>query len=504
MSPSPTRSGRLSEVARHLVLPSGLVSTQWPTIGRRCARMGIRFDQWQADLVRGALAKRANGRYAATVGGVVWSLPRQVGKTFTVGAMLFALAVETPGLLILWTAHHTRTSGETFRAMQAMARRTKIAPYVENVYTGSGTEAVIFRNGSRILFGARDQGFGLGFAAVDVIVFDEAQRLRDTTRMDMVPATNRPHNPAGALLFYIGTPPRPTDDGEAFTTLRSEAISGESDDAFLVELSADPEADPDDREQWRKANPSYPSHTPEESMLRMRKHLGSEDAWKREALGIWDPVTTGGVIPAPSWSDREDSRSLATDQFALGVECGPDLQWASVSMAGIRPDGDWHVELVEDQHTKGRGTAWLVPYLVDLTSKNPQIRAVMVDVGGPIAALLEKRGERWFFKGTKLEATPVKVAELGAGCARVLDGVVTGWLHHIGQPQLTVSMLAAGKRALGDTGMWVWSRKTATSDITPTQATTLALIGAQADKTKVKRPARMGARSSSGRRAVVM
>ena len=93
MSPSVTQPGRLSDVARSLVLPTGLASTEWPSIGKRCASMGVRFDQWQADLVRGALAKRKDGKYAATVGGVVWSLPRQVGKTFTVGAMLFAYCI---------------------------------------------------------------------------------------------------------------------------------------------------------------------------------------------------------------------------------------------------------------------------------------------------------------------------------------------------------------------------------------------------------------------------
>ena len=90
---SPTKPGRLSEVARHLVLPSNLTSTAFPSIDRHCQAMGIQFDTWQADLVRGALGKRKDGKYAATVGGVVWSLPRQVGKTFTVGAMLFALCI---------------------------------------------------------------------------------------------------------------------------------------------------------------------------------------------------------------------------------------------------------------------------------------------------------------------------------------------------------------------------------------------------------------------------
>lgn len=483
MSQSMTRPGRLSDVARRLELPSGLASTEWPSIQRRTRQMGVRFDQWQADLVKGALGKRKDGKYAATVGGVVWSLPRQVGKTFTVGALLFAYAIEHPGSLILWTAHHLQTSGETFRSMQSFAARRSVAPYVEHVYTGAGTESVHFKNGSRILFGSRERGFGLGFAAVDVIVFDEAQRLRDQTRMDMVPATNRARNPAGALLFYIGTPPRPNDSGDAFAALRSEAIGGD-EDIFFVELSADPDADPDDHEQWAKANPSYPVHTPLESMLRMRKHLGSDEAWMREALGVWDAAQSNGVIPAQSWADREDVESVPVDAFTLGLEVGPDLAWASVALAGKRADGSWHIALEADQHTVGKGASWLEPHVEALVSANPQIRGVVVDVGGPIKALLAERNGRWFLG--EVEVTPLKVAELGAGCSTLLAGIVSGDVFHLGQPQLTSAALAASKRALGDTGMWVWHRKAATSDITPIQASTYALIGAQ--MTRPKRP----------------
>lgn len=481
MSQSTTRPGRLSDVARHLVLPSGLTSTEFPAIQRRTVAMGTRYDQWQADLVRGTLAKRKNGKYAATVGGIVWSLPRQVGKTFTVGSLLFALAAEKPGMLILWTAHHTRTSNETFRAMQAMARRPQVAPYIENVYTGAGTESVVFKNGSRILFGARDQGFGLGFAAVDVIVFDEAQRLTDQTRMDMVPATNRAGNPAGALLFYIGTPPRPNDKGEAFTSLRNDALSGSADDVFFVELSADPNSDPDDRDQWRNANPSFPDHTPLESMLRMRKHLGSDEAWMREALGVWDQVTTRGAIPFDAWADRLDVNSVAVDSFALGIEVAPDMASASVVMAGRRPDGDWHLEVARSS----RGASWVQAYVQQAIDLNPQIRSVIVDVGGPAAAILDQRNDRWMLG--EVRVTAMKVANLGVACMSLKDGATSGWVWHLGDPFLDSAVQTAGKRDLADTGRWVFSRKSTTSDITPIQAAALALWGSQNDD--VKRPA---------------
>ena len=492
---------RLSEVARHLVIPEGIETSVYHRVKPRLAAMAVHFDPWQDGAATVALGCREDGKFAATVGGVVWSIPRQVGKTFTVGNLLIALAIELPDLRIVWTSHHGRTTTNTFRSMQGMVNRKQVRPFMPpggGIRTANGEQEIRFANGSIIMFGAREHGFGRGMDAVDVLVFDEAQILDIKALEDMVPATNQARNPHGGLIFFIGTPPRPVDNGEAFTSKRQRALSGKADDIFYVEMGADPDADIDDREQWARANPSFPRRTPVESMLRMRENIPDDDSWRREALGIWETAAAKGVIPGQAWVDQGDERSLAVDRFSLGVECGPDLAWASVAFSGQRKDGDWHIELDEDQHTKGRGVAWLVPHLEALTESNSQIRALVADVAGPISALLEQRNGRWFFKGSRLEITPVKVVELGTGCSRLLDGIVTGWLHHIDQPQLTAAALAAGKRPLGDTGMWVWSRKMAESDITPIQASTLALIGAQ--NTKTKKPTR----SSKGRRVVTV
>nr|MCW1092242.1 hypothetical protein [Streptococcus anginosus] len=67
-------------------------------------------------------------------------------------------------------------------------------------------------NGSRVLFGAREQGFGRGFAEVDIEVYDEAQILTERALDDMLPATAVSKI---GLVIYMGTPPRPgVDPGE--------------------------------------------------------------------------------------------------------------------------------------------------------------------------------------------------------------------------------------------------------------------------------------------------
>jgi phage terminase large subunit-like protein len=479
---------RLSEAARHLVIPSGIATTGWPPVEAQLADMGIRFDPWQVGVSRLALGKRDDGIYAATVGGVKLSIPRQVGKTFMVGALIMALCILFPGLKVVWTAHRTRTATNTFRALQGLARRRRVAPHVDHVRTANGEQEIGFTNGSVIMFGAREQGFGRGFDEIDVEVFDEDQILTEKALEDMIAATNQTRHPHGALLFFMGTPPRPNDPGETATLKRQRALSGKSDDMVYVEFSADADADPDDREQWAKANPSYPQRTPLESMLRLRENLPSDEAWMREALGVWDAPGASSVIPAELWNAAGDEHSVATDRFALGVEAAPDLAGAAVVLAGRRPDGAWHIELDERRD----GTAWVVPYVKALVEANPQLRTVVADAGSPTAALLED------FDRAGLRVKQPKVNELGRACARLLEGIVTGSVRHTRQPQLAVAVSVAGKRDLGDSGMWVWSRRNSASDITPVQAATLALWGAQAEK--VKRPAKR----QSGRKVAVV
>jgi len=88
------------------------------------------------------LAKRDDGSLAHTVGGFFMSLPRQVGKTHFLSGAIFGLCIKYPGLLVIWSAHHSKTHMETFMAMQAFCTRSKIAPFIDKVYTGSGDEEV--------------------------------------------------------------------------------------------------------------------------------------------------------------------------------------------------------------------------------------------------------------------------------------------------------------------------------------------------------------------------
>lgn len=481
---------RLSEYARAFVFPKGIERTVWPRVEAKGKELGLGFDWWQSQLGTVCLGYGADGKYVATVGGIGLSIPRQVGKTYFVLATLVVLCVLFPGLQVVWTAHHLRTSTKTFTTLRGMCRRKKIAPLVRAMRAANGEQQVEFTNGSMIMFGARSQGFGRGFDEIDVEVFDEAQILDTKALEDMIAATNQARNPHGALLFFMGTPPRPTDPSEAFEMRRADALAGKARKSVWLEIGADPKSDVDDESQWPLMNPSYPTRTPHESMERLRENLKDDDSWNREGRGVWDAVSSTRVIDEDAWGRIADPSSMAVERLTLSIDVPPERSAATVGLAGLRPDGRWHVEMDEQR----KGVDWVIPWIVERAAKN-RLHAVVAD---EMSGLVEKKRDRYFLKGTRLEVTlaGAEGRDMAIASAKFYDAVYGQSIRHTDQPQVNVALSVARKRPLA--GGWAWNRKDAASDISPVVAVTLALWGAQNEN--VNRPGRR----SESRTAVVL
>jgi hypothetical protein len=480
-----------------LVRPSGITSTSWNVVAAQCRDLGLSFDTWQDGAGRLILAQREDGSYAATVGGVVLSWPRQVGKTYLIGAICVALCLLRPGTLVLWTAHHGKTSGETFRAMRAMVKRQAIAPRVFAVRLGSGNEGIEFRNGSRILFGAREHGFGLGFAGVTVLIFDEAQRLTQRAVDDMVPTMNTATNP---LVFYIGTPPRPDDPGEIFRRLRAEALSVEvgviaggdpDNDTLYIELAADVDAPRDvlDWVQVAKANPSFPHRVPRAAEQRMWKHLGPE-SFRREGLGIWDDDNdpTTRAIPPVLW-DLTGVREapLGLDEGVRSLAVAFNLDGSRQAVAGaVKHDAGVHVEIV-GAHTGSRDAG--VRSLVQWLCHDPEHPARWRDMATIV--MCGRAGATVLHDALRTEGVPPKVLHVAStpdytdACAAFLSAVLDGSVTHPrGAPGDVLDAAAAvcDRKARGINGAWGWVPTTPDGDATPLEAASLAYRAATTTK----------------------
>lgn len=458
---------RLSELARHLVVPDGIVGSDFNMVNRAAARIGIRYDLWQQGFLYLLLARKADGRYACgTAGGVVSSC-RQIGKTFTVGSAILLLAAARP-LKVIWTAHHTRTSDETFASLCSLAERPKLKPYVAGIRRANGQQEIRLGNGSRIMFGARENGFGRGLTGVDMEIFDEAQILTVRALSNLVPITNTSPNP---LIVFMGNPPKPGDPSDAFEEKRTRALSAGG--VLYVEFSADRDADPDDRAQWAKANPSYPERTDEDAILRMRENL-PVDAFRREALGIWDETATSVAIDPAKWASVESTPETLPDGGTLnfGLDMPPDRSVLTIGCAIRYPDGRALVQMADIKDVRHDGLQWAVDWLAERWLKTA---SVVIDSQSPATSLLPD------LKRAHVRATVTGMNEMGRACGRFMDMLNDKTLIHLPdtmQPQLAAAVKGATIRPIGRSGAFGWNKLGSDVDISPLVACTLALWGA--------------------------
>lgn len=477
---------RLSEVARHVVMPTGIVDTLWFDVEMLLRDLGEDFDTWQDGLGQLALGLRADESFAASVGGVVLSIPRQVAKTFLVGRIVFALCALYPNLNAVWTAQRVSTATSAFRSLVSLASRPAAAAHVATIRRASDEMSFAFTNGSLLRFGSRAQNFGRGETEIDVEVFDEAQILTTDTLEDMVPAANQARLPHGALLFFLGTPPRPRDPGEEFAARRAEALDAKPagvvvaahGDALYVECSADVETGRAggpalmDEDQIARANPSYPHRTPWLSIQRMRKQLRDDDSWRREALGIWDEAGfRPPLIAGPEWEALSiDVADAPAGTPAFGVKFSADGSRYAVGVA-LPTDTGVHVEAFPPT-PMARGITELADWLAQRWWS-----ASLLVIDGKASAddlrgLLLARGV------PQRRVKVLTTAEAIAAHAGFLRHVHEGTLTHLGQAGLAAAIAVAGKRPIGRAGGWGFESVAIGGDVSPVEAVTLAAFGA--------------------------
>ncbi|WP_409430556.1 terminase large subunit domain-containing protein [Mycobacterium sp. SMC-16] len=475
----------LHEVARHVVVPAGVASTGWPQVRNTCRNLGWRFDRWQAGAGWLILAKDASGHYAADT--IVISIPRQCGKTFLVACIVFALCLIRPNLTVVWTAHRKTTAVETFESLAGMAVMPRVSPYIENVHRARGSEQIVFSNGSRILLGARETGFGRGIPNVGVIVADEAQILTEAFMEDMAATQNTVDNP---LFFMMGTPPRPQDNGEVFAAMRQEAIDGEVDDTCYIEFSAPEKArnDPMNPEYIAEANPSFPHRTSWRALMRLRKKLKNIHAWCREALGIWDEVIVDKpILTQGFWgtllADGPDHH-VAPNGLSVDMSHGGDIAVNACWFGG--GDGDTaHLELI----WAGTDITACIEFIAKAAGRRIE---VLIDDLSPAAQMIPDLIAR------RVNVRRGTTRDMVKACQRFESRALARQLSHGGQDPVDKALRDVRKRKIGDAGGWGFDRRDPDSIIHPIVGMALALLAG----TETHRPATESRRR--GRRGGVL
>lgn len=464
--------------ARHAVLPKGIVSTGFPAVEATCKQIGVQFDGWQRDLNRCILAKNKHGLYAADT--AVISICRQAGKTFDIGGIVFADSIINPGTTTIWTAHRFKVARETFNELRALAGSPLLAPHIDydDITTAAGNESIPFRNGSRIVFAARERGAIRGFTKVRRLVLDEGQILTAAAMSDLAPTMNQAVNPQ---IIIMGTPPKPSDPGEVFAEMRREALAGDSEDALYVEFSADPDASvtlasPADWEQIAKANPSFPSRTGKRAIRRLRKLLTDDGDYRREVQGVWDATQRIAVFGRGKWEAvPKVGKPKGLPLGALGVAVSIDLEKAAI--VGVAEQHDGNVLMRSLQHGPNPAD-WFVEAVADVQKQHGV--PVIIDGRGPAADFIPELKSRL---GDALHiATTSQVLDACSGIYKAVRGEEVTHSCDGESDELDIAVREAVKRDVGD--RWAWGRRKSGGDISPLEAATLALWGLTSDAAK--------------------
>lgn len=423
------------------------------------ASAGLILDPWQRLALDDMLGEDANGSWSAFEFALL--VARQNGK----GAILEAR--ELAGLylfsdkLIIHSAHEFKTAQEAFLRIKSLIDNTDaLRRRVKTIRTSHGEEGIELRDGTRLRFMARTRSSGRGFSG-DLVILDEAQELPRSSVAAILPTLSARPNPQ---VVYTGTVPSPINDAEHFTSLRDRGRAGGSPSLGWLEWSPGEDWDDlDDRNAWAVSNPGRGYRISETFIERERAALSDAD-FARERLSIWPKSATGSVIDAKAWRTQRDPQSTASNPVVFAIDVPMDRRCASIGSAGLRAIGGVHIELVE----RRVGTRWVVPHIKELNIKwSPS--AIVIDAGGPAASFIKELTD------AGLPIVVVNTREIAQACGSFYDAVGAGTLWHIGQPELDEAIASATKRPLGDA--WAWSRKNATTDISPLVAVTLAKFG---------------------------
>ena len=221
---------------------------------------------------------------------------------------------------------------------------------------------------------------------------------------NMIPVLNTSPNP---LVVYMGNPPKPGDQCDAFTEKRMHALNHDGN-LLYVELAADKDADPDDREQWAKANPSYPKRTSEQAIMRMRNNL-SEDSFRREALGIWDETATAYAISPDLWQAAAIDDVPDGGTVSFGIDMPPDRSVLTIGAALRYADGSAVIQMANIKDARQAGTMWAVDWLAEHW---PKTASVVIDAQSPAMSLLPE------LKKAHVRVTVTNMQEMGRACGR--------------------------------------------------------------------------------------
>lgn len=422
-------------------------------------------------------------------------MARQQGKTMMSEILalffLYALGVQ----LIIGTSTNLDAAEEVWDGVVDIAETNEeLAEEIEDIKRSSGRKTITLSGRRRYRIAAANRKGARGKSG-DLILLDELREHQDFSAWSAVTKTTmaRPNaivwcmsnagDGSSVVLRNLrmkahkklGDPDGINRDA-GNTMIQYEELEDFDDDTLgLFEWSAHPDAVITDRDEWALANPSLGYGFVTERSLASACATDPPDEFKTECLCQWVTSTVTPPFPVDSWDAGKDENSTIAKDSPLwwGVDVSSDRAHASIAVCGIRPDGAWHVELVEYRS----GTGWLVKWFQNAAPNYSGMKVALQSKGAPIGSMMDVIGA---IDG--IEIIECKGKDVAGWCGRMYDAVASSTetdidavpVYHITQPALDLAANIAATRPLGD-GAWAWDRNKSMEDISPLVAVTMAL-----------------------------
>ena len=386
---------------------------------------------------------------------VIFTVPRQSGKTTLLLALVIHRAIFWPGKR--QRIYYSAQTGQDGRQKiiddwVPVLQDSPFMAAIRQIRKGTDQVSIIFKNGSRIDVMASGKASGHG-KTVQLALIDEAfDDVDDRREQAMIPAMKTIADAQEWITSTAG------DEESAFLNRqvdlgRAAVADGLDRQIAYFEGSADPNADISDPATWYSCMPAL-GYTITEDVIRSDLLKLKEGEFRRADLNL-RTVSDERIIPLALWNALQaDVRP--DGGLVFGIDAMPDRSSGSI----VCVDSSRRVQVV-DHHP---GVTWMVERAQELAAKYDA--QLVIDGKGPAAALVPE---------IEADGTVVKVygaAEVAFATARLYDAIADREMEVMPDEALNLAVAGARKRIFGDT--WYWGRSNAHVDVSPLVALTLA------------------------------
>ena len=436
--------------------------------------LGIRLYSWQEWAlihifeIEGNLEKEWHFRYRT----VVLLIARQNGKTVLskVIASFFLNVLQAKS--VFGTSLSVEKAEEVWEAVIADQENIpELASEIDKVARQNGGKKLILKGGRTYKAGAPNRRAGRGDAN-DLVMLDELREHRDwETWSASVNSTNARPNALVICFSNAGDP-----DSIVLRKLREQAInkikSNDKDcDLGLFEWSADEELPIDNIEGIRQANPALGYGLLTLRAIKSNLETMPENKFRSECLC----QTVESLLPEPfpkgCWDNLLDKESeiMPTSDLVYGIDLNADRSAVSISVCGLREDGNYHIECI----AKRSGIEWAIDWFRERAYKQP-MKLAYQGRGAPVCGLAEQIST---LQG--IIPLPIQSDNLTNGWNRFYDCITNEEglrIYHLDQPVLNLPAKTMQLKNFGD-GNSLPDRVKSPDDISPLFACIMAFSG---------------------------